>query len=224
LTDDKRPDAGPVRRRSSNVTWHATHVSREEREERRGHRGAVLWFTGLSASGKSTLAIEVEKRLFKEGYFSFVLDGDNIRHGLNGDLGFSPEDRTENIRRIGEVAKLFAEAGSLVLTAFISPYREDRDRIRDIVSRPTDFVEIHVSCPVEVCEARDPKGLYKKARSGQIPNFTGIDAPYEAPEAAELVVETNVYDVAACAEQVVAYLREHGYISSEPRLRAVSNR
>lgn len=222
MTNDTNPGRGSVRARSSNVTWHETHVSRDEREERRGHRGAILWFTGLSASGKSTLAIEVEKRLFEEGHFSFVLDGDNIRHGLNGDLGFSPEDRTENIRRIGEVAKLFAEAGTLVLTAFISPYRLDRDRIREIMSRPTDFVEIHVSCPVEVCEARDPKGLYRKARAGEIPNFTGIDAPYETPESPELVVETNVYDVAACAEQVVAYLREHGYISNESRLRAVT--
>jgi len=211
-----------ARRRSQNVTWHEGHVTREAREERRGHRGAVLWFTGLSASGKSTLAVEVEKALFREGYFSYVLDGDNIRHGLNGDLGFTAEDRTENIRRIGEVAKLFAEAGALVLTAFISPYRQDRDRVRDLMSRTSDFVEVHVSCPVEVCEARDPKGLYKKARAGEIPNFTGIDAPYEAPETPELVVETNVYDVGACVDQVLSYLRQHGYISSESRLRAVS--
>lgn len=210
------------RRRSENVTWHDSLVTREAREERRGHRGAVLWFTGLSASGKSTLAIEVEKALFREGYFSYVLDGDNIRHGLNGDLGFSAQDRTENIRRIGEVAKLFAESGALCLTAFISPYRQDRDRVRDLMSRSNDFVEVHVSCPVEVCEARDPKGLYRKARAGEISNFTGIDAPYEAPEAPELVVETNVYDVKACVDQVLAYLRQHGFISSESRLRAVS--
>lgn len=215
-TDDR------TRQRSDNVTWHESLVSREAREERRGHRGAVLWFTGLSASGKSTLAIETEKALFREGYFSFILDGDNVRHGLNGDLGFSAEDRTENIRRIGEVAKLFAESGALCLTAFISPYRQDRDRVRDLMSRSSDFVEIHVSCPVEVCEARDPKGLYRRARAGEISNFTGIDAPYEEPDAPELMIETNVYDVEASVEQILAYLRQHGYILSESRLRAVS--
>ncbi|MGH7540822.1 MAG: adenylyl-sulfate kinase [Gemmatimonadota bacterium] len=212
----------PARKRSENVVWQESAVSREEREARRGHRGAILWFTGLSASGKSTLASEVEKRLFTEGYFSYILDGDNVRHGLNGDLGFSPDDRTENIRRIGEVAKLFAEAGAVVLTAFISPYRRDRDRIRDLMTRPGDFVEIHVSCPLEVCEARDPKGLYRRARAGEIRDFTGIDAPYEEPEAPELVVETNVYDVPECADLVVGYLRDHGYIAREPKLRAVS--
>lgn len=204
------------------MTWHQSAVSREAREERRGHRGAVLWFTGLSASGKSTLASEVERRLFQAGYFSYVLDGDNVRHGLNGDLGFTPEDRMENIRRVGEVAKLFAEAGALVLTAFISPYREDRERVRNLASRSSDFVEIHVSCPIEVCEERDPKGLYKRARAGEIPNFTGIDAPYEVPDAPEIAVETNVYEVSECAEQIIQYLREHGYISSEPELHAVS--
>jgi adenylylsulfate kinase len=210
------------RRRSENVTWHSSAVTREAREERRGHRGAVLWFTGLSASGKSTLASEVEHRLFAAGYFSYVLDGDNIRHGLNGDLGFSPEDRMENIRRVGEVAKLFAEAGAMVLTAFISPYRQDRDRVRSLATRSSDFVEVFVSCPLEVCEARDPKGLYQKARAGQIPNFTGIDAPYEAPDAPEITVETSLYDVGECAEQIIEYLREHGYISNEPELQAAS--
>jgi adenylylsulfate kinase len=219
VTDDQRSTG---RQRSTNVTWHESAVSREAREERRGHRGAVLWFTGLSASGKSTLASEVERRLFHAGYFSYVLDGDNVRHGLNGDLGFTPEDRMENIRRVGEVAKLFAEAGALVLTAFISPYRDDRDRVRNLASRSSDFVEIHVSCPIEVCEERDPKGLYKKARAGEIPNFTGIDAPYEAPDAPEITVETNVYEVSDCAEQIIQYLREHGYISNEPELHAVS--
>ena len=213
---------GVKSQRSENVTWHKGFVTREAREERRGHRGAVLWFTGLSASGKSTLAIEVEKRLFARGYFSYVLDGDNVRHGLNGDLGFTPEDRMENIRRVGEVAKLFAESGALVVTAFISPYQADRDRVRDLVTRARDFVEVFVSCPVEVCEARDPKGLYKKARAGEIPNFTGIDAPYEAPEAAELTIETNVHDVETCAEQVLEFLRDHGYISNEPRLHAAN--
>ena len=212
----------PARRRSENVTWHDSAVTREAREDRRGHRGAVLWFTGLSASGKSTLAVEVEKALFRGGYFSYVLDGDNVRHGLNGDLGFTAKDRTENIRRIGEVAKLFAESGALCLTAFISPYREDRDRVRDLMSRSGDFVEVHVSCPVEVCEARDPKGLYKKARAGEIPNFTGIDAPYETPQSPEVVVETNLHDVETCVEQVLEYLRGHGYISDDSHLRAVS--
>ncbi|MDX1578867.1 MAG: adenylyl-sulfate kinase [Gemmatimonadota bacterium] len=215
-------DEGIERQRSKNVTWQDTAVSRESREERRGHRGAVLWFTGLSASGKSTLAIEVEKRLFQEGYFSYVLDGDNIRHGLNGDLGFTPDDRTENIRRVGEVAKLFAESGALVLTAFISPYRADRDRVRARATRPTDFVEIFVSCPVEVCEARDPKGLYRRARAGEIRNFTGIDAPYEEPDAPELTIQTNLHDVETCVEQVMDYLRQSGYISSEPRLHAAN--
>ena len=211
-----------TRRRSENVVWQESQVGREARETRRGHRGTVLWFTGLSASGKSTLAIEVEKRLFADKYFSYVLDGDNVRHGLCGDLGFSPEDREENIRRVGEVAKLFAESGAVVVTAFISPYRKDRRRIREIMTREGDFVEVYVSCPLEVCEARDPKGLYKKARAGEIKEFTGIDAPYEAPEAPELVVQTNVYDVATCADQVIEYLRDHGYIGREGQLRAVS--
>jgi len=208
--------------RSENVTWHGASVTREAREERRGHRGAVLWFTGLSASGKSTLAVEVDKRLFAGGHFSYVLDGDNVRHGLNGDLGFSPDDRMENIRRVGEVAKLFAESGAIVLTAFISPYCRDRDRVRELVTRPTDFVEIHVSCPVEVCEARDPKGLYKKARAGEIPNFTGIDAPYEEPARAELTVQTDRHDVETCTEQVIEFLLDNGYISDEPRLQAAN--
>ncbi|MFQ5678707.1 MAG: adenylyl-sulfate kinase [Gemmatimonadota bacterium] len=208
-------------RKSTNVYWQKNPVSRAEREHRRGHRGAVLWFTGLSASGKSTLAFEVEKRLFEAGYFSYVLDGDNVRHGLNSDLGFSPDDRQENIRRIGEVAKLFAEAGAIVLTAFISPYRRDRDGIRSLMERDGDFVEIFVSCPLEVCEARDPKGLYRKARAGEIRQFTGISAPYERPAVPELLLETDRSSVDECATRVMDYLREHGYIRA-PRLRAVS--
>lgn len=209
-------------RKSSNVHWQRNPVSREEREDRRGHRGAVLWFTGLSASGKSTLAFEVEKRLFEEGYFSYVLDGDNVRHGLNSDLGFSPDDRQENIRRIGEVAKLFAEAGAIVLTAFISPYRRDRDRMRSLLERKGDFVEIFVSCPLEVCETRDPKGLYKKARAGQISDFTGIGAPYEPPATPELILKTDQHAVEECALQLMNYLRDHGYIRRPRSLRAVS--
>ncbi|UCG75237.1 MAG: adenylyl-sulfate kinase [Gemmatimonadota bacterium] len=195
-----------------NVFWQRGAISRADRETRRGHRGCVLWFTGLSASGKSTLATHVEERLFDEGYFTFVLDGDNMRHGLCEDLGFSPEDRTENIRRVGQVAKLFAEAGAIVATAFISPYRQDRDRVRRLMSREGDFVEVFVSCPLSVCESRDPKGLYRRARAGEIRDFTGIDAPYEAPEAPELVVETQDREIAECVEQIVDFLRANGYI------------
>ncbi len=199
--------------KSKNITWVESHIGREAREERRGHRGVVLWFTGLSGSGKSTLALAVERYLFERGHFTYVLDGDNVRHGLNRDLGFSHEDRTENIRRIGEVAKLFAEAGAIVATAFISPYREDRDSVRRMMSRDGDFREVFVSCPLEVCEERDPKGLYKKARAGEIPNFTGIGAPYEAPEVPELVLKTDQHDVESCVLQVVQHLEDNGYIT-----------
>ena len=199
-------------RKSTNVHWHEGHISREEREGRNGHRGAILWFTGLSGSGKSTLANAVDRRLHELGLSSYVLDGDNVRHGLNGDLGFSPEDRTENIRRIGEVAKLFADAGTLALTAFISPYREDRDRIRATTDRPDEFVEIFVFCPLDVCEERDPKGLYQKARAGEIPEFTGISAPYEEPLAADLVVDTAANSLDECVEVVLKHLVERGYV------------
>jgi len=199
-------------KKSSNVVWHEGIVSREEREADRGHRGAIIWFTGLSGSGKSTLANAVEHRLFADGCFTYLLDGDNVRHGLNGDLGFSPDDRTENIRRIGEVAKLFVDAGAIVLTAFISPYREDRDRIRRTISKAGDFIEVFVECPLEICEDRDPKGLYAKARAGEIPEFTGISAPYEAPEAAEVVVNTAELTVEEAAERVMEYLRAGGYL------------
>ncbi|HKJ03611.1 MAG TPA: adenylyl-sulfate kinase [Longimicrobiales bacterium] len=198
--------------KSKNIFWQQTRISREDRETRRGHRGAVLWFTGLSGSGKSTLATRLEERLFREGYSTYILDGDNVRHGLNRDLGFSPEDRTENIRRVGEVAKLFADAGVLVATAFISPYREDRGQVRAVLERDMDFVEIFVSCPLEVCEERDPKGLYKKARAGEIKGFTGIDAPYEEPETPELVVETHTMDPDESVEAILAWLEERGYI------------
>jgi adenylylsulfate kinase len=200
--------------KSTNVHWHEGHISREEREGSNGHRGAILWFTGLSGSGKSTLANAVDHRLYDLGLRSYILDGDNIRHGLNGDLGFSPEDRTENIRRIGEVAKLFADSGTLVLTAFISPYRADRDRIRHTTAHDGDFVEIFVHCPLEVCEERDPKGLYVKARAGEIPEFTGISAPYEEPESPELVVDTSVASLEECAEQVLEYLVSNSYIAT----------
>ncbi len=200
--------------KSSNVVWHDTIIGRENREARRGHKGATIWFTGLSGSGKSTIAIELDRRLHEQGRFSYVLDGDNVRHGLNGDLGFSPEDRTENIRRIGEVAKLFVDAGALVLTAFISPYREDRDNVRSIADRTGDFIEVFVDCPLDVCEQRDPKGLYKKARSGEIPNFTGISAPYEAPENAEITVNTAKLSVEQTVDTIVEYLWSGGYLES----------
>jgi len=201
--------------KSTNVFWHENHVLRADREARQGHPTAVIWFTGLSGSGKSTLANELDWRLFERGVSSYVLDGDNIRHGLNGDLGFSPEARTENIRRIGEVAKLFADAGTIAITAFISPYREDRDKVRALLDREEDFVEIYVEAPLEVCEERDPKGLYKKARAGEIPEFTGISAPYEAPDRPEIVVNTAEADVAACVDRIIDVLVERGYVPAE---------
>ncbi|MFO7588440.1 MAG: adenylyl-sulfate kinase [Gemmatimonadota bacterium] len=202
-------------KRATNVHWHENHVLREDRERKQGHAGAVVWFTGLSGSGKSTLANELDWRLFERGVGSYVLDGDNIRHGLNSDLGFSPEDRTENIRRIGEVAKLFVDAGMVALTAFISPYREDRDRVRKLMARPGDFMEVHVHAPLEVCEERDPKGLYRKARAGEIPEFTGISAPYEEPTAPELVVNTAEVGVDGCVETVLALLVERGVVPAK---------
>ena len=177
----------------------------------RRHRGCTVWLTGLSGSGKSTIAVEVEKRLLERGVRTYILDGDNIRHGLNQNLGFSPEDRTENIRRIGEVAKLFSDAGLVALTAFISPYRADRDQVRAIM-QPGDFIEVFVDCPVEVCEQRDVKGLYKKARAGEIKEFTGISAPYEAPSKPEMVLETSGQSVEKSALQILAYLEQQGII------------
>jgi len=198
--------------KSTNITWHQSEIDQAAREELLKQKGCVIWFTGLSGSGKSTVANQVAGHLHQSGQITYVLDGDNIRHGLNKNLGFSPEDRQENIRRIGEVAKLFADAGLITTTAFISPYRQDRDAVRDIMS-PDRFIEVFVDCPLEVCENRDPKGLYKKARAGELKGFTGIDAPYEAPQSPELVVNTNELDVAGCTEQVIAYLMEHGLTS-----------
>lgn len=199
--------------KSENIHWHHGNITRKDRERARGQRGATLWLTGLSGSGKSTVSVRLEEKLYELGHTTYILDGDNVRHGLNRDLGFSPADRTENIRRIGEVAKLFTDAGVLVMTAFISPYRADRDQVRKINAQG-DFIEIYVDAPLEVCESRDPKGLYKKARAGQIPEFTGISAPYEAPEAPELVVETGKYDLDTCCDQIIAYLRSNGYLSA----------
>jgi adenylylsulfate kinase len=174
----------------SNLTWHHATVTRERREAQNGHKSAILWFTGLSGAGKSTIAHAVEERLHGMGCRTFVFDGDNVRHGLCADLGFSNQDRAENIRRIGEVAKLFVEGGVVALTAFISPFRQDRDRVRSLVA-PGDFLEIYCRCPIEVCEARDVKGIYARARRGEISDFTGISSPYEAPLSAELELDTS---------------------------------
>lgn len=197
--------------KSTNIHWHGANVTPEERQSVVGQKGAVVWLTGLSASGKSTIARRAEQLLLERGCIVYVLDGDNIRFGLNKDLGFSPEDRTENIRRIGEVAKLFADACVVTLTAFISPYRADRDKVREIMPAGT-FVEAWVNASVETCEGRDPKGLYKKARAGQIPEFTGISAPYEEPANAELVIPTADQTVDQSAMVVIRYLEEHGFI------------
>jgi adenylylsulfate kinase len=202
--------------KSRNIYWHEGVISRDDRERRNAHRGVTMWFTGLSGAGKSTLARAVEEALHMRGCQVYVLDGDNVRQGLNRDLGFSPEDRTENIRRIGEVAKLFTDFGAVVLTAFISPYRSDRDGVRAVMT-PGDFVEVFTHAELEVCEERDPKGLYKKARAGQIPEFTGISAPYEAPENAELVVRTDLHSLEECVAQVLAYLETNGYVAPAPQ-------
>lgn len=191
--------------KATHITWHQAEIGRQDREILLKQKGIVIWYTGLSASGKSTLAHAVEEKLFKKGHLTYVLDGDNIRHRLNKNLGFSPEDREENIRRIGEVAWLFTEAGIIVMTAFISPYRKDRDQARSLVDRDR-FIEIFCRCSLSVCEERDPKGLYKKARTGEIKQFTGIDAPYEEPEKPELIVETDQQSVEESAETVIEYL------------------
>lgn len=188
-------------------------VSREQRHIQAGHKSAILWFTGLSGSGKSTLAHAVEAALFEQGCRTFVFDGDNVRHGLCADLGFSNEDRQENIRRIGEMAKLFMEAGVIAMTAFISPFRVDRDKVRALV-RDGEFIEIYCAAPIEVCELRDVKGLYAKARSGMIPEFTGISSPYEPPLNAELVIDTANTSLEDCVQQVIHYLATNGIISS----------
>ncbi len=197
---------------SSNVVWHHATITRETREELNGHKSAVLWFTGLSGSGKSTLAHAVEEALYKKGCRTFVLDGDNVRHGLCGDLGFSIEDRTENIRRVGEVAKLFTEAGTVVLTAFISPLKSDREAVRNIMPHG-DFLEIYCAAVLDVCEERDVKGLYKKARAGEIPEFTGISSPYEAPVDPELEVNTGELSLEASAEKVLNLLTVRGIVT-----------
>ncbi len=197
--------------KASNLTWHETTVTKQDREELLNQKGCVVWFTGLSGSGKSTLANAVAHQLHERNHHTYVLDGDNVRHGLNKNLGFSPEDREENIRRVGEVAKLFVDAGTIVMTAFISPYREDRDQARELIEE-NRFVEVFVECPLNICEERDPKGLYKKARSGEIKEFTGISAPYEEPNNPEVVVTTSELSVIESARQVIVYLEKAGLV------------
>jgi adenylylsulfate kinase len=199
--------------RSTNITWHASQVTRGERERLLGQRGATVWLTGLSGSGKSTIAVAAERELVRRGRLAYVLDGDNVRHGLNKNLGFSPADRSENIRRIGEVAKLFTDAGVIAMTSFISPYRSDRDGVRALFAAG-DFVEVYVSASVETCESRDVKGLYQRARRGEIPEFTGISAPYEAPERPELVLDTNRQSVEESVASLVAHLEKNGYLGA----------
>jgi len=196
--------------KATNVTWHDHKVTHEDRKKLMGHKSAVIWFTGLSACGKSTISNVVESRLSQLGKKSYLLDGDNIRMGLNKNLGFSADDRAENIRRIGEVAKLFSDAGLLALTAFISPYRKDRDAVRALF-KPGQFIEVYVNASLETCEKRDPKGLYKKARAGEIKGFTGIDDPYEAPENAELELDSNTKTIEQLADEVLAYLESKGF-------------
>lgn len=197
--------------KATNITWHEGNINREDRERLLQQKGVVLWFTGLSGSGKSTLALAVEEKLFERGHLCFVLDGDNIRHGLNKNLGFSPEDREENIRRIGEVGKLFADSGVIAMTAFISPYRGDRDKARGLLEDGR-FIEIFVEVPLDVAEQRDPKGLYKKARAGEIKEFTGISAPYEEPLSPEIVVNTGELDLDQSVDRVIRFLEDRDIV------------
>lgn len=198
--------------RATHVTWHKGSITKQDRERLLKQKGVVIWFTGLPSSGKSTVANAVEKKIFEHGNLSLVLDGDNIRHGLNKNLGFSPEDREENIRRIGEVAKLFADAGLIAMTSFISPYRKDRDKARDLM-KDGEFIEVFVKVPLDVAEQRDPKGLYKKARAGEIKEFTGISAPYEEPLNPEIVMDTSKLDVTQCRDIIINKLEEKGIIT-----------
>jgi adenylylsulfate kinase len=198
--------------KATNITWHEGTVTCDERKALTKQKSACIWLTGLSACGKSTIAMALEQVLIQQGHLSYVLDGDNIRHGLNKNLGFSPEDRTENIRRIGEVSKLFVDAGLIVISSFISPYKADRDMVRALLGEG-EFIEIYVDAPVEVCAERDPKGLYKKAMAGEIKGFTGVspDAPYEAPANPELHLKTNEKSVEECVEEILSFLESKGY-------------
>jgi len=199
--------------KATNITWHEGHVKREAREKLLGQKGATLWFTGLSGSGKSTIAFSLEHALVEMGRLAYVLDGDNIRHGMNKNLGFSAADREENIRRIGEVSKLFAEAGVICMTSFISPYRKDRDRVRELhAAANLPFLEIYVATTIEVCETRDPKGLYKKARAGELKGFTGIDDPYEAPTQPEVVLDNGKMKPEEAVQQLLNQLKQRGLL------------
>lgn len=200
--------------KSSNTVWHCATVTRERRVKQNGHKSVVLWFTGLSGSGKSSLAHAVEEELHLQGCRTFVLDGDNVRHGLCGDLGFGEKDRCENIRRVGEVTKLFVEAGVITLTAFISPFREDRSRVRSMFPHG-EFLEIYCACPLEICEQRDVKGLYQRARAGEVKNFTGIDSPYEAPEKPELIVNTGSTSLENSVSEVMDMLMLRGVVKAD---------
>ena len=199
--------------KATNITWHEGSVTRDEREKLLGQKGVTVWMTGLSASGKSTIAVILEQMLLHLKKHAYRLDGDNIRMGLNKNLGFSAEDRAENIRRIGDVAKLFTDAGVIAITSFISPYRKDRDAVRANM-KPGEFIEVYVNVSLEAAEKRDPKGLYKKARAGQLKGFTGIDDPYEAPEKAEIVIDTERTSAEDAAKQILAYLDKGGYLTA----------
>jgi adenylylsulfate kinase len=197
--------------KSSNTVWHHATVTRDLRQQLNAHRSVAIWFTGLSGSGKSTLSHAIEEKLYQMKCRTYVLDGDNVRHGLCGDLGFSEHDRTENIRRIGETAKLFVEAGVIALTAFISPFSTDRLCARQLFE-PGDFIEVYCRCPLEICEKRDVKGMYRRARAGEIPNFTGISSPYEEPENPELIVDTGSMPLERCVDQIINHLQTSGII------------
>ncbi len=200
-------------KKSTDIVWHHATVTRARREQLNAHKSVVLWFTGLSGSGKSTLAHAVEECLYQMDCRTFVLDGDNVRHGLCSDLGFLEQDRVENIRRVGEVAKIFLEAGTIAMTAFISPFKGDREKVRSLFA-PGDFLEIYCRCPLEVCETRDVKGLYQRARAGEVKNFTGVSSPYEAPDRPELIVDTDRMNLAESADSVLNLLRERGAIDA----------
>ncbi len=197
--------------KATNIKWHHGKITKVDRVNLLNQKGVTIWLTGLSGSGKSTIAVELEHALIENRHQAYILDGDNIRHGLNKNLGFSPEDRTENIRRIGEVAKLFTDAGIITITAFISPYREDRDAVRRLLS-DGEFIEVYVKCPLDVCEERDTKGLYQKARAGEVKDFTGISAPYEEPLNPELTIDSSKLTVEESTRAVLNYLEEKGYV------------
>ena len=198
--------------KATNIKWHHGKITKEDRVKLLNQKGVTIWLTGLSGSGKSTIAVELEHALIENKHQAYILDGDNIRHGLNKNLGFSPEDRTENIRRIGEVAKLFTEANIITIAAFVSPYREDRDNVRKLLDHG-GFIEIYVKCSLEVCEARDTKGLYKKARTGEVKDFTGISAPYEEPLNPELTIDSSKLSVEESTRAILNYLEENGYVT-----------